>query len=231
MNKPYIYESKNNSRFSISEGIILLPDIYMQTDYSKRTVEEFSQAFGRPVFLLDYFYLSTQEANVMTDADRDKAHDLMVNFSGDGFVTFFNQVLKEIKEAHPRLNNFSVIGFCFGGRLAYIAGAHPDISRVVSFYGGGANTSNYVSGKTPVEYLAEKKGKNVSVTSFFGTNDPSIPLEDREKIKNAFTQAGGDFQVYEYEAGHAYFQEGRKNFNEAASRASWDVLKQIFNGH
>ena len=225
----YIFESKKNKELEAEEGIILLPDIYCQTDYSKKTTEDFAESFKRPVFLLDYFHILTGEANDLDGEEREKAHELMDNLKGEEFRTFFNKAVREIREAYPNLANFSVIGFCFGGRLAYIAGAHPNVSRVVSFYGGGANNP-YIEGQSAVEYLVAQKVANISITSFFGTNDPSIPEDDRQRIKEKFINAGIGFNSHEYDAGHAYFQEGRKNYNEAASSASWEILKQIFNG-
>jgi hypothetical protein len=59
MKKPYIFESSKNNEFGGDEAIIVLPDIYCQTDYSKRTGEEFASAFKKPVFMLDYFSLYT----------------------------------------------------------------------------------------------------------------------------------------------------------------------------
>jgi carboxymethylenebutenolidase len=228
MNKPYIYEAENGKETKTDEAIILIPDIYGQTDYSKRTAEEFAQSFGRPVFLLDYFYISTGEANIWDENDREKVHAVMQNFDPEKFTAFLEEVISEIKEEYPSIKNFSVIGFCFGGRLAYIAGGSESISKVISFYGGGANTENYLFGQSPVEYLISKKGQNIKVTSFFGANDPSISGEDRETVKKKFKEAGVEYDHHEYSAGHAYFQEGRKNYDAEASLASWEVLKNIF---
>lgn len=229
MNKLYIFESSKNVKFISNEAIIMLPDIYCQTDYSKKTVEDFASSFRKPVFILDYFYISTGEANNLDINGQEKARELMANFDPQKFVSFFEKSLEEIESKYSNINKFSVVGFCFGGRLAYIAGGSEKVFQVISFYGGGANTPNYIEGKTPVEYLISKKNGNISVTSLFGTNDPSIPEEDRKKIKKAFTRVGIKFSLYEYDAGHAYFQEGRKNYNEVASRASWEVLRQILN--
>ena len=225
----YIYESTKNDELESSEAIVVLPDIYGQTEYSKRTVEEFAENFRRPVFLLDYFSLDTGEANNLDPDGQEKARALMASFDPHKFVTFFEKALEEIESKYSQINKFSVVGFCFGGRVAYVAGGSEKVSKIISFYGGGANTPSYIDGQTPIEYLITKRGQDIKVTSFFGINDPSIPEEDRNKVKETFTKASVDFHLYEYDAGHAYFQEGRKNFNETASKASWEVLKQIFN--
>src|SRR5581483_3673186 len=157
MNTEYIYEPNKNKELGGSEAIIMLPDIYMQTEYSKQTAEKFAEAFKRRVFMLDYFFISTHQKNTFSENDREQIMPLFQNFKGDDFKDFFKKVLGEIKSASPTLKNFAVIGFCFGGRLAYIAGREPEISIVISFYGGGANTPNYVDGKSPSEYLADRK--------------------------------------------------------------------------
>ncbi len=181
--------------------------------------------------MIDYFYLLTNQSNVLSENDREKVHGLMQNFKGDDFLVFFKKVLSEIKLAYPNLQKFTVIGFCFGGRLAYIAGGEPEVSKVISFYGGGVHAPNYVVGKTPVEYLVSKRAQTpLQIEGFFGIQDKSIPEEDRVKTKEQLAQAGVAYEAHEYEAGHAYFQEGRFNFNELASKASWEVLKKIFNG-
>ena len=208
----------------------MLPDIYCQTDYSKRTAEEFADNFKRPIFLLDYFFLHTNQANNFNEDDRDEVHSFMQNFKADEFVMFFKKVLAEINEAYPKVLQFSIIGFCFGGRLSYIAGGEKSVLNIVSFYGSGANTTNYVKGKSPIKYLiSERTGDDLSVNSFFGVNDPTLSETDRQKIKEELTKAGISYEAHEYDAGHAYFQEGRKNYNTPASQASWEVLRKIFN--
>jgi dienelactone hydrolase len=229
MDKAYIYESAKNNQLSGSEAIVMLPDIYCQTDYSKRTVEELATAFNKPVFMLDYFFLSTNQVNNFNENDRESVRKLMQDFKGDEFVTFFRKVLEEIKQAYSHITQFTLIGFCFGGRLAYIAGGEKDVSRIISFYGAGSNTPNYVSGQTPIEYLVSKRKEDVpQVTSFFGINDTSILEADRQKIKEELKQGGVIYDSYEYNAGHAYFQDGRPNYSIPASQASWEVLRQIF---
>ena len=230
MNQPYIFESNKNSELGGSDAVIMLPDIYGQTDYSKRSVEEFADAFKKPVFMLDYFYLITNKVNNFTEVDREKAHSLMQNFKGDDFVTFFKKVLGEIKEVYPAITQFIVIGFCFGGRLAYIAGGEDRVCKVVSFYGGGPHTPNYIEDKTPIEYIISKRREGgLQVVSFFGTQDKSIPESDRQKIKEEFEKRNIVYESYEYNAGHAYFQEGRPNYNAPASQASLEVLQKVLN--
>src|SRR3990167_8993158 len=105
----YIYESSKNKELQAKEGIILLPDIYCQTNYSKKTGEDFAGALDRPVFMLDYFYISTGKANDLDGEEGEKAHNLMENMNAKEFVEFFEKALGEIKERYLKLNKFTVI--------------------------------------------------------------------------------------------------------------------------
>ena len=227
MKQPYIFESIKNKELNANEAIIMFPDIYGQTDYSKRTAEEFVEAFNKPVFMFDYFYMVTGKVSNFGENNRDEVHNLMDTFMADRFVVFFRESLTEIKKTNPLIKQFIIIGFCFGGRLAYIAGGDPEITKVFSFYGSGANTLGYVLAKTPIEYLISKrKESDLKVFSFFGARDQSIPEIDRLKIKEELTKAKISYESHEYDAGHAYFQEGRPNYDPIASDASWEVLRQ-----
>ncbi len=229
---PYIYESKTNSRYpDATTAIVVLPDIYMQTGYGKDTCEQLAQTFARPTYLFDYFYHVTGQANSFTPDQGETAMALIDKLSGDDFVPAFATTLVEILGDRPRLQHFTVVGFCFGGRLAYLSGLEPSVDRIVSFYGAGAHTPGYYNGQTPVAALcaARKGDKGLQVLSFYGTEDDSIPSADRAKTKAELEKANIGYTAQEYPAGHAYFQPSRPNYNEAAAQQSWQNLKEFIN--
>ena len=208
--------------------IIMLPDIWSQTDYSAETAKQFAQKFGMPVYLLDYFYQLTGKANSFNpQTDQAIAPELMTKMTGQDFINIFNKALDEIKANQPKLESITVIGFCFGGRLAYLSGLSTEVKKIVSFYGAGANTANYYQGKTPIEALCEvrRSDKSLKVLSFYGSQDGSIPESDRELTAQSFKNAGISYTEKVYDAGHAYFQPGRAEMhNEEAANASWKDL-------
>jgi carboxymethylenebutenolidase len=231
MNKEYIYESNKNRELKGGEAIIVLPDIYGQTEYGKGTVEQSAEVFQKRVFLIDYFYPLTKTVTSFSQDEGEKAKELMGKLNGEEFIKFLEKVMEEITESYPEIKKFIVIGFCFGGRLAYIAGGDERVSRIFSFYGAGPYTPNYVFDKTPIEYLTSKRsGSNLCTDSFFGIYDESISDSDRHKIREDVTKAGLVYEAHKYHAGHAYFQEGRKMYDKDASEASWEVLKKRLNG-
>lgn len=214
-----------------TEVVIILPDIWSQTAYSAVTANQFAQKFGMPVYMLDYFYQLTGKANKFDPlADQATAPGLMAKMTGEDFINIFNKALDEIKASQPKLESIIVIGFCFGGRLAYLSGLSTEVKKIVAFYGAGANTANYYQGKTSIEALCEvRRGdKSLGVLSFYGAQDGSIPENDRQLTAQTFKNAGINYIEKVYEAGHAYFQPGRPDmYVEAAANASWNDLEKF----
>ena len=87
-----------------------------------------------------------------------------------------------------------LIGFCLGGMLAYtVAARYEHLGAVVPFYGAGYNP-------TPEEVAKVQ----APVLAFYGTQDESIPAEQRQKIAKLYKEQNKDFTLKEYDAGHAF---------------------------
>ena len=100
------------------------------------------------------------------------------------------------------------VGYCWGGRLAYLAACDLPVACSVVYYG------------KVVDLLARKPKR--SVMYHFGTADKSIPVSDVEKIKAAHPEG----IVYLYEgADHGFNCEQRPSYNpEAAALARQRTL-------
>ena len=101
----------------------------------------------------------------------------------------------------------ATLGFCMGGQLAlYAAQEHPDvINAAVDFYG--------VHPK--VEIVPSKL--KVPVLGHFATRDKGVPLASVHAMADACVAAGGSFEVHEYEADHAFFNDTRPQVYDAAA--------------
>jgi len=101
----------------------------------------------------------------------------------------------------------AAIGFCFGGRLAYLTAARTDIDVAVSYYGGG------------IEKLTdEARSIRCPIMFHWGADDSGIPANAREAVRVAM--AGHDrAESYVYaEAGHGFNCDMRPSYNRFASR-------------
>lgn len=234
MNKPYIFVSDQNTNYAnATSTVVVLPDIFGITEYATATAELFANRLEQPVYMLDYFYGVTQKPTILdptNEAQAAQAFELMEHYTGEEFLKFFNGCVDDIKKGNSELQSVTVIGFCFAGRLAYLTSAQSMVHNIVSFYGGGAHKPSFVEGKSAVEFLIAQHRSDIRVLSFYGVQDESIPEADRNQTQELLKQAKLNYSHKEYEAGHAYFQPGRPNYNEAAANSSWqdleDFLKQ-----
>lgn len=94
-----------------------------------------------------------------------------------------------------------VVGFCWGGTLAYAAAAHlPGLAAAVGYYGGG--TASMLDSKPTVPVMLH-----------FGEQDGHIPLTDVEKIRAALP----DVPVYTYPAGHGFNCDARDSYDKPSA--------------
>lgn len=226
----YIYKSPQSN--NINKAIIILPEIYGLTDFICDTADRFASELEISSYALDFFYQLNHTPNKLDyDADAPKGIELMQKMKGIDFVEIFNSTVDIITKDMPELKSLAVCGFCFGGRLAYLAGANKKVSKVISFYGAGANTPSYINDKSPIENLCSIRADDpyLSILSFYGSNDESITTYDREQTAQAIKNAGINYEEIVYDgAGHAFFNNQRPNmYNESASVQAWQRVKEF----
>jgi carboxymethylenebutenolidase len=95
----------------------------------------------------------------------------------------------------------AVVGFCWGGLVAWAAATRLDgLSAAVSYYGGG------------IGELAGEKPR-CPVMLHFGEKDHAIPLSDVDKVRKAHP----DLPVHLYDAGHGFNCDQRGSYDKAAA--------------
>src|SRR5690606_23122456 len=103
-----------------------------------------------------------------------------------------------------------VLGFCFGGTLAYLLAARAEADSVVSFYGSGVPGA-----------LGEIDAIRAPVQFHFGGDDPYIPREDVAKVERAVASRDGMEIHVQEDGGHAFHNREAPMFYqpEPAERA------------
>ena len=133
---------------------------------------------------------------------------------GRGYVMQLKpeQTLKDMSAAVNVIRHagrIGAVGYCWGGRLAYVAAFELPIACAVVYYGGSITQLLPRAPKKPVMY-------------HFGEQDQHIPLADVEKIRAA--DATGVFHLYP--AGHGFNCDERPSFHaESAALAGRRTLE------
>ena len=108
-----------------------------------------------------------------------------------------------------------VVGYCWGGGLAFLAATRlPGTAAAVGYYGG------------MVAAHAQEKPK-APVMLHFGDQDQSIPMSDVEKVK----AARPDVPVFVYHAGHGFSCDERGSYNAEASKQALERTLKFFKEH
>jgi len=105
-----------------------------------------------------------------------------------------------------------LIGFCVGGFLTYKTAESADgtLAAVLPFYGAGYDP-------TPSDVARIQ----APVLAFYGEKDQSVPMAQVDKIRGLFKDAGKQYEVITYPAGHAFVNPSHGMGDEASARDAW----------
>lgn len=96
----------------------------------------------------------------------------------------------------------AVVGYCWGGGLAFLAATRlSGVAAAVGYYGG------------MVAQHAEERPK-APVLLHFGETDQSIPMSDVEKVR----KARPDLPIHVYKAGHGFSCDERASYHPESAK-------------
>ncbi len=128
-----------------------------------------------------------------------------------------------------RHDAYGVIGFCMGGRLAFLTAAEftERIAAAVSFYGGGIAPAEPRLGR------AVLTGRVPDVTAktlmIYGADDTSISPDEIGRLTEAFAAAKKDATVRVIPgAGHGFASTDRESFVPSATETAWSQTAAFF---
>ena len=105
-----------------------------------------------------------------------------------------------------------LVGYCFGGLLAYLSACRLDcLNAAVGYYGG--RISNYL-GETPA----------IPLLLHFGEKDSHIPLADVERIREAHPA----IPIHLYPADHGFNCEARASYDKPSAELAFERTLHFF---
>ncbi len=116
-------------------------------------------------------------------------------------------------------DKIGIVGFCYGGRVAYLSACNvSDLSASVVFYGGNIDTS-LGAGPSPLDQSANI---GCPILGLFGVEDTNPRPEDVEKIDSILTKHGKVHKLHNYSgAGHGFHCDTRDSFRPEAAADAW----------
>jgi len=128
--------------------------------------------------------------------------------------------LKDVAAAITHAGNtlrgkrIGVVGYCFGGSLAWLAATRLHPNAAVCYYGGQIS-----------KYAAEVPRCPIMLQ--FGSKDAHIPAAEIEKIRRAHPE----LPMFLYDAGHGFNCDQRKDYAPQAASLARQRTLEFFRKH
>ena len=155
-------------------------------------------------------------------ADFEAVRPHVAGLSTDGLRADIDAAYDWLRGAGIDAPRIGAIGFCMGGRVAYIANARVQLGAAISFYGGGI---------VP-DLLPLAQAQRAPILMFWGGLDAHIPPEQHRAVADALTDGKATHeQVVFSQAGHGFFCDARASYNEIASRQAMALVKAFLDAY
>jgi len=189
--------------------LVVLQEIFGINPYIRSVVDGFAEE-GFVSIAPDLFW--RQQPGVQLDpsseADRERATMLMKGLDTDLAVADAGRALAfargQVNEAAPLF----AVGYCLGGKLAFLLAAAERVDAAVSYYGVGIHT-----------VLDQAKGITRQVLLHVAEEDHLCPPQAQADIVTGLAPLGERARIILYPGvGHAFARRGGASFNESAAR-------------
>ena len=193
-------------------GMVILPDVRGLHGYYEELALRFAEA-GVDAIVLDYF---ARTAGLGRRADDFEYMPHVGQMSYDDQVADIAAAADELKR-DGRVRALFSIGFCLGGRLAFLTTTMGlGFNGAIGFYGWptGAHRSG---SPAPADSATQMQG---SILGIFGGADQGINAATVEEFRKALEAADVDHEIVTYHgAPHSFFDRKAADFAEASADA------------
>lgn len=154
------------------------------------------------------------ELSDKTDAEWEKAFDLMNMFDIDNGIEDLKAVKHTFRGHADSNGKVGCIGYCLGGKVAYLMGCRSDIEASVGYYGVGID-----------QLLAEANHIDGAIMMHVAEEDEYVDKHAQQVMKNGLAD-NDKVTVYSYPGvNHAFSRVNGQNYNkEAATLADGRTL-------
>ena len=194
----YLAQSKGSPR----GGVVLIQEIFGVNNHIKNVAEKFSSngyLVGAPS-LFDRVQPDIQLGYSIEDIRRGR--ELKDNLGNESPLMDITATLNIVRSA----GHVAVVGYCWGGTLAWLSACQVDgFNAAISYYGGGIGKLLSIQPKCPSIF-------------HFGEQDHAIPAEEI----NSLRQAHPECPIYLYPANHGFNCEQRDSFHSTSSAIAFE---------
>ena len=179
-------------------GIVVIQEIFGVNRHIRNVTDGFAAAGYRAVAPAMFDRVKPGVELGYTGDDLAHGREIRSKLSWDDVMADLKAGVEEAKKA----GKVGVVGYCFGGTVAWLAATRLGIPAV-GYYGGG------------IAGFANEQPK-APVMLHFGEKDAHIPMTDVEKVRAAHPKV----PIHVYKARHGFSSDERADFDKASHEAA-----------
>jgi carboxymethylenebutenolidase len=138
--------------------------------------------------------------------------------------------LRELTASNGKVG---VIGYCSGGRQAFLAACNVNLDAAVDCYGAfvtGTPAPGFPLKVTPV--VDQTPNLTCPVLGLFGNDDQYPSPEHVDELESEMNRLGKPFELHRFDgAGHGFFCVDRPSYRPEAAVEGWGYIDAFFGTH
>lgn len=198
------------------KGLILLQEAFGVNEYIRRMADRFARE-GFLTIAPELFH----RTHPGFDADYEKREgvaEAMGAVTDAGLTADMQAAYDWLLSQQVPGGKIAAIGFCMGGRAAYLANSALPLAASVSFYGGGIAAL--------LDHVSSLHGPQLFL---WGGKDAHIPPEQMRAIADALMAAGKPFVEATWsEAGHGFACDARSAYHAPSAQQALALTDTFF---
>ncbi len=201
-------------------GIVIVQEIFGVNGHIRDVVEQYALD-GFVAIAPDIFWRTQPRVELeYVGADRDKGIELLQKTNAALAAQDIGAAATVLRQMRECTGKVAAIGYCFGGRLAYLAAANDTLDAAVSYYGGGIQNALGVADKV-----------TVPIQFHYAELDHAIPPDAMGQVKERFAgRDNAEFHLYP-NAEHGFNCSARASYNQHASALAHGRTLTFLAGH
>jgi carboxymethylenebutenolidase len=200
-------------------AMLILPDVRGLHPFYEELALRFAEA-GVEALAIDYF------GRTAGTVERGEDFEYHPHVDACRWTTLQQDMKAGVDElrARPGVRGVFSVGFCFGGRLAFLSATREELGLIgaVGFYGPPQSERNDLP--APVQQVREGQA---AVLGLFGGDDASIPDDAIAAFDRTLAEAGIDHELVTYPgAPHSFFDRKAEQY-ASESEDAWRRIREF----
>jgi carboxymethylenebutenolidase len=218
----YLAEPAGNPGSSkANAGILVIQEIFGVNKVMRDICDDLARQ-GYLALCPDLFWRQEPGVNITdkTKEEWDKAFKLFGGFNLDKGVDDLKASLAVLRKLPGCNGKAGAVGYCLGGRLAFLMATRSDADAAVSYYG-----------VMLAEHLGEVANIRKPLLMHVATEDKFVPKDQQQKVKAA-VGANPNVTLHEYQGkDHAFARVGGEHYDKAAAELANQRSAEFFRKH